>query len=135
MVHTALEATVWNLEPADRSAVRRRWNAAHPGDEQQLRLEPEPHVLGADPGQRHNDKQLALALEQVDRGLPTCRRQGREAGPEELPMQLFRPFDHGGSYIERQRKGPLYRVQCWKSSSRESQTGSVETASNCARFY
>src|SRR5262249_35333031 len=90
----ALEAAVRDSHAIDRGAVHAGGQLPHAGDAQHAALDRNLDVLRFDTGQRCDDSELLLALEHIDRGLPIHRRCRREAGPEELAMQLLRPLDH-----------------------------------------
>src|SRR6266481_1993938 len=106
--YPSLKAPVRYFQAMNRSAARDRRQLAQPSDEQRILLDRDLDILRLDPGERRNDRQLALALEYIDRRLPVRRRCAREAGPEELTMQLLRPLDHRAGFGPH----PASRIGC-----------------------
>src|SRR6266566_2355914 len=118
--YPSLKAPVRYFQAMNRSVARDRRQPPHPGDEQRILLDRDLDILRLDAGERRNDRQLALPLEYIDRRLPVRRRCAREAGPEELTMQLLRPLDHRAGFGPH----PASRIGCghrtrpfWQSSS------------------
>src|SRR6516165_4695467 len=103
-----LKTTVRYFQAMNRSAARDRRQPPHPGDEQRISVDRDLDILRFDAGKRRNDRELALALEYIDRGLPVRRRRARESGPEELAMQLLRPLDHRAGFGPH----PASRIGC-----------------------
>src|SRR5262249_50809087 len=103
-----LKATVRYFHAMNHSAARDRWQPLHSGDEQRISLDRDLDILRFDAGERRHDRELPLALEYVDRRLPVRRRCPREAGPEELTMQLLRPLDHRAGFGPH----PVSRIGC-----------------------
>src|SRR6516225_3152183 len=103
-----LKATVRYFHAMNHGAARDRRQPLHAGDEQRIPLDRDLDILGFDAGERRNDRELPLVLEYVDRRLPVRRRCAREAGPEELAMQLLRPLDHRAGFGPH----PVSRIGC-----------------------
>src|SRR6201982_4295296 len=106
--YPSFEAPVRYFHAMNRSAARDRRQPPHPGDEQRISLDRDLDTLRLDAGERRNDRQLALALEYVDRSLPLPRRCARDPRAEELAMHLLRPLDHGAGFGPH----PASRIGC-----------------------
>jgi hypothetical protein len=118
----AFEPALWKLKPMDASITQLVWQDPMPADDKHSIINDGHHLIRIDAGQRHENQQFPVGLQDVDRRFPARPVNGRL----EAEQPLMQPFG-ASKRFNRLRQHPVDRVLFWHLLFRQFSCGSKST--------